>query len=485
MIEKSPLGDLYNKSVVKPELSIIDANKILENANLDMLFVLDGKKLVGCLTAGDIRRSLIAGTSSANAVTKAMKTDFSFVTLDSSPTEIHNSFTAGVNLVPVLDNYGNLIDLLKRDSHTFIPLSEPNIGPLEKQLVNETLDSNWISSTGNFVSEFETRFGEYIGSPNCVTVSNGTVGLVLALKALGVGYGDEVIVPSLTFGATANAVLQVGARPIFVDVDCETWCLDNRLIESSITQHTKAIMPVHLYGHSADIDGLKEVIGSRNILIIEDAAEAIGTKYKGQLVGSMCDAAVFSFFANKTITTGEGGMVAFKSSEIATKARRMRSHGFSPERRYEHDIWGTNFRLTNMQAALGVAQLERVDSLIEKKKLIAKWYQNTFDQLGIEGVDLPPNMGWNESTFWLYTILLPNAIKPAELVAYLQLNRIESRRVFAPLHRQEYFLNYSSEKDFSNTENIYGRGISLPSSTNLEKKHIEKVCYAIHEFITK
>jgi perosamine synthetase len=485
VIEKSHLGELYNKSIIKPELSIIDANKIFENSNVGMLFVLDGKKLVGCLTPGDIRRSLISGTNSADSVKNAMNADFRFVTLESSPTEIHNSFTAGVNLVPVLDDDGNLIDLLKRDNHTFIPLSEPNLGPLEKQLVNETLDSNWISSTGNFVNEFEAKFAEYIGSPNCVTVSNGTVGLVLALKAFGIGYGDEVIVPSLTFGATANAVLQVGATPIFVDVNYDSWCLDICATDSAITPRTRAIMPVHLYGHSVDIDGLKAVIRTRNIVIIEDAAEAIGTKYKGKLVGSLCDAAVFSFFANKTITTGEGGMVTFKSSEIAAKARRMRSHGFSPEKRYEHDIWGTNFRLTNIQAALGVAQLERVESLIEKKKLIANWYHNTFNELGIEGIQLPPNMSWNESTFWLYTILLPKNIKPEELVTYLQVNRIESRRVFAPLHRQEYFVNYSSKKDFSVTENVFERGISLPSSTNLEKKHIEKVCYAINNFITK
>ena len=470
-------------TLVDPNFSIVESNNILENSKIGMVFVVEDEKLLGCVTAGDIRRALLNGAKNNSPISTAMNVKFVYLTQDSSPTEIHNAFTPGIKYVPLLDASGRLLDLVAKDSYEFIPLSEPNIGALEKQLVNETLDSNWISSTGNFVTEFESKFANYIGSSNCVTVSNGTVGLVLALKAFGVGIGDEVIVPSLTFGATANAVLQVGGIPIFVDIDPESWCMEPNLVGSAITNKTKAIIPVHLYGHAADLDKIKEVIGTREIVVIEDAAEAVGTTYKGKMVGSFSDASVFSFFANKTITTGEGGMVSFRSEEVASIARRMRSHGFSPVHKYQHDVWGSNFRLTNMQAALGVAQLERVEALVERKRLIAGWYKQTFNSLDLEGIVQPPNQDWNSSSFWLYSILLPKDVNPTDMVAYLQTKRIESRRVFSPLHSQPYFLNDSSSKDFLHTNEIFSRGLSLPSSTKLVKSQIEKVCYSIQDFL--
>jgi perosamine synthetase len=469
--------------VVSENLTLKEASEALDKSGFGIIFVTNAEVLVGCFSYGDLRRFALSGGELNAKLYVAMNKEVKKVTEHSTPTEIQNAFRSGVKLVPVVDSNSRLIDIIEETNSRMIPLSEPNLGIRESQLVNECLDANWISSTGRFVSEFEELFVQYTNAQNGVAVSNGTLGLVLALKALGISTGDEVIVPSLTFGATANAVIQVGAIPIFVDVQIDSMCLDPSKIEEAITDRTRCIIPVHLYGQAADLDRIMEIIAGRNIKIIEDAAEAIGTLYKGKHVGTITDAGVFSFFANKTITTGEGGMVLFKSKVIAANAKKMRSHGFSEANRYVHEIWGSNFRLTNVQAAIGVAQMERISDFVAKKQEIAKIYNSHLAVYEKYGLMVPAKMSDVVNSNWLYTILLPEGINPQALVAYLQENMIESRRIFEPLHLQPVFRNGSSESDFTNSINCFNRGICLPSSTLLEGIDIKIVASKVAEFL--
>src|SRR4051794_2062931 len=250
----------------------------------------------------------------------------------------------------------------------FIPISKPSIGPRERELVLDAVDSGWVSSIGKYIDEFEAVFARYCGTEFALAVSNGTTGLHLALVTLGIGPGDEVIIPDLTFVATANAVAYTGAKPILADVDPDTLCIDPASVKSLITERTKVIMPVHLYGHPADMDELTVIAKAYNVAVIEDAAEAHGAEYKGRRVGGLSQCGVFSFYGNKVITTGEGGMLTTNDPAFYRRAKRLRDHAMSAERRYFHDERGFNYRMTNLQAALGVAQMERIGEFLKRRE---------------------------------------------------------------------------------------------------------------------
>ena len=258
---------------------------------------------------------------------------------------------------------------------TTIPILEPSITELEMELVVECLNSGWISSQGNFVKKFEDNFSKLVCDRPCVTTCNGTTSLHLALVALGIGPGDEVIVPDLTFAATINAVIHCGATPVICDVDEHNWNISNETLLGLITKKTRAVIFVHLLGLPCEISAVKKELVSRGILIIEDAAEAIGSSANKKPVGSFGDAAIFSFFGNKTLTTGEGGMAVFKTKRHSDKARVLRDHGMSPNRRYWHNFAGFNYRMTNLQAAVGVAQLQRLPDILKRKIDIGEKYK--------------------------------------------------------------------------------------------------------------
>src|ERR1700759_726677 len=256
----------------------------------------------------------------------------------------------------------------------FIPISRPYIGAREKQLVLEALDSGWVSSIGKYIDDFEAGFARYCGTEYAGAVSNGTTGLHLALAALELQPGDEVIIPDLTFVATANAVAYTGATPVLADIDPDTLCIDAASVKSLISDKTRAIIPVHLYGHPADMDALTEIAHANALAIIEDAAEAHGAEYKGRRVGGLGKCGVFSFYGNKIITTGEGGMLTTNDADFHARAKRLRDHAMSPGRRYFHEKRGFNYRITNLQAALGVAQLERIEDFLARRAEIMGWY---------------------------------------------------------------------------------------------------------------
>jgi perosamine synthetase len=359
-----------------------------------------------------------------------------------------------------------------------IPVYAPDLSGNEKKFVTECIDTSWISARGRFVADFETGFAQYIGAENVTTVCNGTVALHLAMLALGIGPGDEVIVPTLTYVATANAVTYVGAKPVFVDSDPISWQISPACISKSITSKTKAIIPVHLYGDSCDMDSIMAIANEHNLFVIEDCAEAIGTTFKGRHVGTFGDVATFSFFGNKTITTGEGGMVAVKSKEVFDRARRIKGQGLAANREYWHDIVGHNFRMTNVAAAIGVAQLEKVDQFVNRKREIAQLYQNA-----LQGRKLvfQPESPFSKNSRWMVSILTEKAQHREPLRNHLRSSGIETRPVFYPIHTMPI---YASEKQiFPVAEDIASRGISLPSWPGLSDSQVSEITETIKSWL--
>lgn len=356
-------------------------------------------------------------------------------------------------------------------SDNFIPISKPSIGAREKELVLDALDSGWVSSIGKYIDEFEANFARYCDAEFALAVSNGTTGLHLALAALGLGPGDEVIIPDLTFVATANAVAYTGATPVLADIDTDTLCLDPASVKSLITPRTKAIIPVHLYGHPADMDALKDVADAHGIALIEDAAEAHGAEYKGRKVGSLSRCAVFSFYGNKVITTGEGGMLTTDDREFYQRARWLRDHAMSPQRRYFHEERGFNYRITNLQAALGVAQLERIDAFLARRAEIMGWYHAaiaTTDRIRLNRVK-----NWAKSAFWM-VCLEADGFDEARRDAFMQALKargIDSRPYFCtmsslPMYRQP---------PLAVAERKAQIGVNLPSYYELTKADVQRI----------
>jgi perosamine synthetase len=356
-------------------------------------------------------------------------------------------------------------------SQHFIPISKPFIGPREKELVIDALDSGWVSSIGKYIDEFEAKFARYCGTEYALAVSNGTTGLHLALATLGLQAGDEVIVPDLTFVATANAVAYTGATPVLADVHADTLCLDVASVKSLITPRTKAIIPVHLYGHPADMDALTEIADAHGLAIVEDAAEAHGAEYKGRRVGSLGKCAVFSFYGNKVITTGEGGMLTTNDRAFHQRAKRLRDHAMSPEKRYFHEERGYNYRITNLQAALGVAQLERIDEFLDRRTEIMSWYNSAIATT--DSVRLNRVKNWAKSAFWMVCLEV-DWFDEARRDAFMQALRargIDSRPYFCtmssmPMYRQAPLPVASCKAQ---------TGLNLPSYFELTKPEVQRI----------
>ncbi|MDW7727563.1 MAG: DegT/DnrJ/EryC1/StrS family aminotransferase [Candidatus Methanoperedens sp.] len=364
-----------------------------------------------------------------------------------------------------------------------IPIYEPCIGEEELNNVIEAVRSGWISSLGKFIPEFENKFAEYCGVKHGLAVSNGTVALHLALETLGIGKGDEVIVPTLTFIATANAVTYCNAKPVFVDSHPDYWCMDPEKIEEKITENTKAIIPVHLYGHPCDMDAIMDIARDHDLFVVEDAAEAHGAEYKGEKVGSFGDINCFSFYGNKIITTGEGGMCLTDNDELTEKMRLLRDHAMNPNKRYWHDAVGFNYRMTNMQAAVGVAQIKRLDEFVEKKREIAGWYSEGLAELEGKGlIKCHPEMPWAKCVYWMYSILLQNNLEISRdrLMKLLEENEIDTRPFFYPIHEMP---PHKSREIYPLAEELAKGGLNLPSGTELKKVEIKKIIKNISIYI--
>lgn len=376
-----------------------------------------------------------------------------------------------------------------------IPVNEPLLGERELEYVSECVRTGWISSAGRFIEEFEDKWAGYCGRRYGVAVSNGTVALQVAAACLDLKPGDEVIMPTFTIISCALAVLHNGGVPVLVDCDPRTWCMDANQIRNKITGRTRAIMPVHIYGHPVDMDPILQLAEEKGLALIEDAAEVHGAEYLSgrntsrplwRRCGSFGTLSCFSFYANKLVTTGEGGMVLTDDENLAEKARSLRNLCFQPNRRFYHEELGFNFRLTNLQAALGVAQLERMAEIIERKR----WMGSEYDRRlrGIKSLQLPVEESWAKNVYWMYgTVLSEDSGMDAPAFA-LQLKErgVETRPFFLGLHEQPVFQRrglFVGER-YPVSERIARQGLYVPSGLALTAEQISRVSEAVHEVLT-
>lgn len=364
----------------------------------------------------------------------------------------------------------------------FLPVAAPSLAGNERAYVLECLDSTWISSSGRYLDAFEAAFARFCGVSHAVAVNNGTAALHLALTTLGIGPGDEVIVPDLTYIASVNAVTYCGAKPVFVDCEALTLNLDPDLLAARITSRTKAIMPVHLYGHPADMDPILNLAAHHNLIVLEDAAEAHGATYRTRPVGSFGACAAFSFYGNKIITTGEGGMVVTDDAELAARLRLYRGQGVDPQRRYIHPVVGFNYRMTNIAAAIGLAQLERIETILAARRQVAAWYAERL--VGINGLRLLGAEPWAVPVPWLVTVLLTDggAYERDTVMATLLANAIDSRPLFYPMHEQP---PYREDNRYPVAETWSSRGLNLPTFEAMTETDVAMVCATLRRAVAE
>lgn len=472
------------KLLINESNSLKDALATIDSNGLGLVFVLNDAsgKLSGVLTDGDIRRVMLKEYSLGTAIHEVMNRDFISLPVEEESNVILKHLSNKIKIIPLVDKDGKVVDYASIHKIKRIMIASPVLSGNELAYVTDCITTNWISSQGKYVRQFEELFTEYhLGHPS-IAVSNGTVALHLALEALQIKKGDEVIVPDLTFAASVNAILYTGATPVLADIDKHTWNMDVSRIESLITPRTRAIMPVHLYGQPCDMQAIMAIAKKHNLLVIEDCAEALGSSIDGKPVGTFGDASTFSFYGNKTITTGEGGMVVFKDKQVADRALMLRDHGMKKDRRYWHEEVGYNYRLTNIQAAIGVAQFEQMSDFVVAKIHTAKTYTQALEGLG--HFQLPVTLPNTVNSYWLYTILInPDApFTRDELMEHLSHQGIETRPVFYTMHEMPPYQSYGQPSALANSMYVSRQGMSLPSSANLSPEELQHVCAAIKHF---
>ena len=370
-----------------------------------------------------------------------------------------------------------------------IRVCKPWLPGKEKEYALDAISTNWISGSGKYLDMFEKSFADYCGVKHGVACSNGLAALHLACVALGLRKGDEVIVPTFTMIASVNAIIMSGATPVLVDCDSETYCIDVKKIEEKITSKTKAIMPVHIYGHMCEMNTILDIARKYKLFIIEDAAEAHGAEYLGKRAGSFSDVACFSFYANKIITTGEGGMCLTNNDNLAEKIRKLRNHFFSNER-FVHEEVGFNYRLTNVQAAIGCAQMENVSKLVEARRNVGLKYNKILT--GTRGIIIPTERANIKDVFWMYGVVLSDETNLTKEEVMFELDKIgiETRSFFVPMHKQPAFYRKTVENApncegrFPVADRIGSRGLYLPSSSDITDEEISQVCIALKKILS-
>ena len=361
--------------------TLLEVMYIINENTMGVCFVVDEfNSLKGVVTDGDIRRSLLNNVSLDGKIKNILSKEFTYGNIDEHCDDLMSKMTGGVNIIPLVDSNFKVVDFFEYKQNIRFPVAIPNLNGNEFKYLTDAFLSTWVSSSGKYIDKFEDKFSSYSDCSYGVTVSNGTVALHLAMVVLGIGEGDEVIIPDLTFAATINTVLHANATPVIVDVEESSWCIDPVEIEKAITSKTKAIIPVHLYGQSCDMGVIMDIAKRHNLKVVEDCAEAHGAMYDGRKVGSFGDIGCFSFYGNKVITTGEGGMCVTNNQELDEKMRALRDHGMSKTKRYWHDVIGYNYRLTNIQAAIGLAQLERIEDIHQNRREYENNYKDILPQ---------------------------------------------------------------------------------------------------------
>ena len=481
MSSPTPIADL----LVRDSDSLGTALARLDSSPLGLLFATDADgRLSGRLSASEIEAALARGMNLSLRVGAAMVPDAGGVPADLDAAALAKRANGSGAVLALVDGERRPVGYHSPASQRRVPIAEPKLGGNELKYVTECIETNWISSQGSFVRRFESEFAARLGVPHALAVSNGTVALHLALAAYGIGPGDEVIVPDLTFAATLNAVIYTGATPVLVDVAPDTWNMDPEAVAAAITPRTKAIMPVHLYGQPTDMGPILALAKRRGLVVVEDAAEAAGSSWEGTPCGAIGDCGTFSFFSNKLITTGEGGMVVFKDDAIAARARRLRDHGMNPAKRYWHDEVGFNYRLTNLQAAIGCAQLEQIDGFLARKKEIAAVYEKRFAHVPeIETPRILPGFG---NAYWVFSIIADCAalgITRDQLMARLAAAGVDSRPLFYCMHEMPPYKGYAGNRAFPVADRLSQNGLSLPSSTSITAAELEYVAATVERVV--
>jgi perosamine synthetase len=481
------MNKLISKFTVKLPASIYKILKIINKNTYGTIFVLDKKsKFIGSITDGDIRRYILKKKNITNLIdekSNIINKKPSVVKKKDKNKDILKKFYDSkyiIKCIPILDEYKKVIDIAFVDKLNFIPMLQPILGESELKYVTECIRSGWISSKGSYVEKFEKLFSKFIGGGYSLSVTNGTAAIELALRSLGIKKNDEVIVPDFTFAATINAVMNVGAKPVLSDVCKKNWTLNAKLILEKITKKTKAVVIVHVYGQPCPLDEIIKLCKKRGIFVIEDSAEALGSRYKRKLIGLHGDCSTHSFYANKTITTGEGGMVVFKNKNHYELAKSIKNQGRdlnSVEKYFWHSNQGSNLRMTNIQAALGCAQLEKVNYFIKKREIVFKNYSKFLKPIKNDLIDIPSNKN-TVNSYWLFTTLIKNFNEKQrdKMIEVLknQFN-IESRPGFYSLNKMKPYKEFAKGK-FKNSEYIAERTISLPTGANLNSIQIKYIC---------
>jgi perosamine synthetase len=454
--------------------------KIKKNGE-GVCFVCEDKKLIGILTQGDIRNLILKKIPLENKVLKYINKKYYSLPATIESSKAFKNLKSGRRIIPLLDKNKKLVDYVSFSKLKNIPLVKPDLNGNELTYLTQCIQSTYISSLGNFINSFEKQFKDYFKVNSALSVSSCTTGLQLVLQSLKLKKNDEVIVPNVTFVSPINAIIHAGGTPILCDINSKNLTLDCSDLEKKITKKTKAIICVHTYGHPCNMRDISNLIKNRNIFLIEDCAEAIGTKFKNKNIGTFGDSAVFSFYGNKTITTGEGGMILFKNRKDFEKCKILRNHGMNIKKKYWHDQVGFNFRMTNLQAAVGVAQFERIEIFIKKKIEIAREYKKNLKEF--KNIILPFEEKWATHSYWLFNILIKDTKKNKRDRIIKQLNNqgIEARPMFYPASNMKIYKKYANNKQ--NYSQLSYSGISLPSFVGLENSQIKMVSDLIKKLI--
>lgn len=455
------------QSICPVNVGMRDLLVAINNEPAGIAFITDETgKLCGVITDGDFRRLLLNGRSLDESL---RSTDLNSFVVAQQGEDIHaliSKTNKRVRLIPIVDKEGKPVDYFRYEHRVHMtPVAEPDLKGNEFKYLCDAFLSTWISSSGEYINRFESDFSSYCGVTHGVAVANGTVAIHLALVALGIGPGDEVIVPDLTFAATINTVLHAGATPVIVDVDEDTWCISPDAIRKAIGPKTKAIIPVHVYGIPCDMDAIMSIAKEHNLFVIEDAAEAHGAEYKGNKVGSFGHIACFSFYGNKIITTGEGGMCLTNDPYLDSRMRTLRDHGMNKSKRYWHDEVGYNYRMTNLQAALGCGQLERIEMILSERKEIENSYKEALKE--VAGIKWPINIIGRVT--WLVSLLVENR---DDLMIRLKEQAIDVRPFFYPLSEMSIYASYAREVSIS--KKLSSKGINLPTVKGVDLQKVIK-----------
>lgn len=477
--------------ILKEENTIKEAMERITKTGIRTILIVDeNKKLVGMITDGDIRRSLLNGKSFETPLKKIMETK-PITALEGTPAVdlLEIMLEKTIQEIPIINKNGVLLDLVSLPELKSIPLSSPDITYKEVEVITRVLSSPYLS-IGPKVKEFEQKVADYIGTKYAIAVNSGTSGLHLCVRSLDIKDGEEVITSPFSFISSANCILFERAKPVFTDIDEKTLCIDVNKIEEKITPKTKAILPVHIFGQTCQMDKIIEIAQKHNLAVIEDACEAIGGEYKGKKAGSFGDAGVFAFYPNKQITTAEGGMIVTNNEKIAKLCQSMRNQG-----RDEGDTWlsyfrlGYNYRMSELSAALGVVQIERIEEILRKRQKVAEFYNQKLSKIeGIKTLYVDSNV---KMSWFVYIIRLDEKKFSQEdrndIIKQLKAKGISCQNYFAPIHLEPFYVEmFGYEKgSFPITEKVSNLTIALPFYNNLTETEINYICNSLEEIINK